>query len=477
MKLLTKSKYLIGMKCPKHMWMLINKKKEIPEFNIFTKFIFNQGNEVGKLAQKIYPDGKNIPIEDFIFNLKASSEYLEYKIPLFEAGFKYHNCFSRADILVPVGNKWNIIEVKSGTNVKNENLHDVSFQKFCYEGNGIKINKCFLMHLNSNYILDGNVNIKKLFVKKDITDKVNELMKDVVERIEYFSNIINNKKYILDESPKCKCPKNCKLNLCWNFLPNNNVFELYNGKEKSIELFKKNIFNIKDIPNDEKLTPRQFIQKKCSNGKVHYEMEKIKEFLYNLKKPINYLDFETFSTAIPIFQKTKPYSNICFQYSLHIENKHFEYLYNGNKDPRKEFILSLKKNIGKEGSIVVYNKNFEISRLKELGYLFPEYKKFIKDIINRVVDLSTIFTNFHYYNSKQKGSASIKNILPIFSDKKYSDLNINDGSTASVMFFYSHYKNIGNKEKIRKDLLEYCKLDTQAEIDIIKKLRKLVNFN
>ncbi|MDZ7836586.1 MAG: hypothetical protein U5N58_00875 [Actinomycetota bacterium] len=59
--------------------------------------------------------------------------------PLFEASFSYKHTFARPDILEPSGtDAWNLIEVKSSTSVKDINKHDIAFQKYCYQGAGLK---------------------------------------------------------------------------------------------------------------------------------------------------------------------------------------------------------------------------------------------------------------------------------------------------------------------------------------------------
>jgi len=475
MSLLTKSKYLAGLQCPRYLWALIHDKEKIPDPDVSAQFKFDEGTKVGELATKLFPGGINVPFEDFEDNLGKSKELLKKKKPLFEAGFKAGDCFSRADILVPVGDKWDIIEVKSGTKVKKVNVHDVAFQKYCYEDEGLKIRKCFLMHLNNEYVREGEIDIEKLFVKEDITSEVEELMKDIKEKIDYLLEVINKDKY--PEAvigPQCRNPYECPLTECWDFLPENHVFHLYRGGKKSLQLFEEGIHAIGDIPEDFKLNDKQGIQRDCEiKGKIHVDKKGINKFLESLQYPIYYLDFETFSTAVPMFDGLKPYSQVPFQFSLHVvekesdKPKHYEFLYSGNDDPREEFVLALKKVLGDKGPVVVYNQSFEIGRLKELGEFFPEHKDWVEDTIERIVDLLIPFRNFSYYNPIQKGSASIKKVLPALVGKDYSEMEIGDGVTASVEFYNMTY---GNGKDVRKALLKYCELDTLAEVWIVEKL-------
>ncbi len=182
-----------------------------------------------------------------------------------------------------------------------------------------------------------------------------------------------------------------------------------------------------------------------------------------------------------MFNGLKPYSQVPFQFSLHVVNKdskHHSFLYSGDKDPREEFIEALKEVLGDKGDIIVYNQSFEIGRLKELALAFPKYKNWIENnVLTRIVDLLVPFRNFVYYSPKQQGSASIKDVLPAITSKSYKGMEIADGGTASVMFYKMAYGNstAEEKAKIRDNLLKYCGLDTEAMVLIIDKLKELSN--
>ena len=102
------------------------------------------------------------------------------------------------------------------------------------------------------------------------------------------------------------------------------------------------------------------------------------------------MDFETFQAAVPMFDNSKPYMQIPFQYSLHYKkNKkskidHYEFLADTGNDPRIKFIENLLRDTKSEGDILTYNKSFEVLRLKEIAEAFAKYKK---DIEERIVVL------------------------------------------------------------------------------------------
>ena len=463
----------------------MNDKNAIPEVDAAQQKLFDTGTSVGVLATTIFPDGIKVSESGFIENINATKQLLTKNKPLFEPGFMVDGLFSRGDILIP--NKdgtWDIVEVKSSTEVKDVNIHDVSFQKVVYEKSGLKINKCFLMFINNKYVKEGDIEPDKLFTKEDITDQVKEFTNGINERIVDMKKIINGKKPSVNISPSCSDPYACGLmNDCWKFLPTNSVFSLTRGGKKSWNLFESNIVTIKDIPGDFKLTEKQQLQRDCElSGKPFIHKEAIKQFLGTLSYPIYYFDFETINPAIPLYDGMSPYKRIVFQYSLHIQEKedgpltHISFLANEKEDPRKAILESMKEHLGTKGTILAWNQGFEIGVIKELIEYFPEYQEWGLAIIERFNDLIIPFRSFYYYNPVQEGSASLKKVLPALTDLSYKDLDIGNGGDASSAYEKICLEDVPKEEvaKIRKDLEIYCELDTFAEVEILKKLKELV---
>jgi hypothetical protein len=488
-KILSKSKYLNGIQCPKLLWVSVNDKERLPEVDESKQKLFDEGHLVGEYAKKLFSKGIDIEDEDFSKNLEETKKILKENKPLFEPAFLVDRLYSRADILEPTKEGWNIIEVKSSTEVKDVNIQDVAFQKYVYEKAGLKINKCFLLHINNQYIRQGEINPSELFVKEDISLSVGEEIKNVPERVKWMLEVIDSKEPEIKISDSCGKPYECAMkNNCWAFLPKeNSVFDLYRGGKKSWELFEEGVLSIKNIPANFKLNDKQQIQLECEKtGKVHINENVIKDFIHTLKYPLYFLDFETYSTAIPLYDGLKPYQQIPFQFSVHkIDNKgkktHYSFISSGKKDPRKKFINAIDRKIGTKGSVVVYNQVFEQGRLNEIGEFFPLEKEHVDKIIARMVDLLIPFRNFDYYNRKQEGSASIKYVLPAMTNMTYKGMEIANGSQASIQYAYITHGDIkGNKakrdeiQKVRENLKKYCGLDTEAMILILEKLMEEV---
>jgi len=476
-KLLTKTKYVTGLQCLYSLWMEVNRQDLLPEPDESIKVRFEQGHVIGELATKLYPEGINVQGKDFADGLQKTNDMLAKGKPLFEAGFLAGRLYGRADILVPSEKMWDIVEVKSGTSVKEEHIHDVTFQKYVYKKAGIRIGKCYVMHINKEYVKHGEIDPSELFTKTEITEEVEKFIGEIEDRTDTMLSVIDHK-----EPPEhCESPKTCKYpELCWKFLPAHNVFQFVNGSAKAIELFEKGIVELKDVPEDYKLTTRQRIQRDSAKGTTHVDKQAIEKFLSEIKKPLHFLDFETMNTAIPVYDGTRPYQQIPFQFSLHIidgEPIHRWFLAESKEDPRRAFLKALKEMIGERGSILVYNASFEKRILTELGSELPEYASWIESVLARVIDLLIPFRSFWYYTPCQHGRVGMKTILPAVTGKGYEDMEIADGETAAREFLRVMQAEVSENERqrVRESLVKYCGRDTEGMIHIWEELKKLVS--
>jgi len=290
---ISKSKYLNGLQCHKLLWFYYNAKDQIPAVDAQTQAIFDQGHLVGELAKKLYPNGIEIAgaANDFGKLLQLSREAVSQRRPTFEAAFKSGNAYARADILNPVGKSdWEIIEVKSSTEVKEVNLHDLALQRYAYEGAGLSIARCFVLHINNEYVRKGDVEPKRLFTRTDVTNEVNNLMNDVPSNLRTMGEVIRQKKFPeIEIGLHCNDPYSCPLQeLCWKFLPEDNPLTLYYfKKETAFDLIHDGHLEIRILPSSVRLGEKQQIQVDAlRTGKPHVDKEGIRGFLQTLEYPV-----------------------------------------------------------------------------------------------------------------------------------------------------------------------------------------------
>ena len=213
----------------------------------------------------------------------------------------------------------------------------------------------------------------------------------------------------------------------------------------------------------------------------HIDREAIRGFLSGLRYPLYFLDFESFMPAIPRYDQSCVYSQIVFQYSLHIQSspeaepEHLEYLAPPGADPRRGVAERLCADIPADACVLAYNMSFEKTRLQELAELYPDLAEHLLAIRDHTLDLMTPFLKKWYYCRAMQGSYSIKHVLPaLFPDDPEMDYSrlegVHNGLEASEAFAGMEELAPEELERTRRNLLKYCGLDTYAMVKVWRKL-------
>lgn len=223
---------------------------------------------------------------------------------------------------------------------------------------------------------------------------------------------------------------------------------------------------MRDIPPRFRLTPtQQRVVDAAKSGKV-YRSPGLANALAVLVEPVNYLDFEAFSPALPIYPGTRPYLRIPFQWSLRDSSPDLlntEFLACGSTDPRREFAETLLQATEEiEGSITVWSP-YENSVLRELAGLFPDLADRLNAMIRRIVDLLPITRN-NITHPDFRGSYSLKSVAPAVAPGfGYDDLDFADGDDAQAVFYRvvaDPELSVADRIRLRHSLLAYCGRDT-----------------
>lgn len=480
----TKSDYLKYLQCPKLAWLNRNRPDLISQEtkDSFTD-IMESGYEVEQYAYKLFPEGQ------LVKDRLDTEKLMQKGGVIFQPTIIGGKLYCRADIIAynEENNTWDIYEIKSSTQVKNIHKEDLSFQKVCFEKAGYKIGKTYLVHINNKYTRKGKIDAKELFGIKDITTEISELTQEVEKEVETLSQIIAE-----SEEPKIRPVKQCNnpyecifKDYCLRDLPKESIYSIAGkfSEKKMNSLLDEGIVEIEKIPSEfipESLSEHFQVIK---SNKVKIDKEGIKKELEQIKYPIYYLDYETYGSAIPVFDGYRPYQNIVFQYSLHIQKsadsklEHFAFLSNEHKDPTRAMAKSLEELIGKKGTPIAWNMAFEQDCNEGMAERAKEFEGFFTDVNNRMYDLMSVFKKGFYIHKNFYGSASLKKVLPaVVPSLSYAKLNIHEGMMASNSWYEMINPETDKKRKkeIYNDLLEYCELDTLAMVEILKELKRVV---
>lgn len=506
--MITKTRYLDFLECPKNAWLRINKPnefKEIFELSEGQRSLAKQGERVELEVRKLFPQGeliKDLSNDDAV---ALTKEHIAWKTPvIFQAAFQVDQYFIRVDVLEfdKQNQVWNMYEVKTGSEVKKIHIDDVAFQQELMTRCGINVGEIFIIHLNAGYVFDGgDIDLEQLLVRSLVTGKVKGHLDRTNENMESSLKLLQNNESLVH----CLCIYKGRNNHCLTFsyshpyVPECSVHDIpYIGKSDAVlkNLVDEGNFKLEDMPNDIRLkfsdTKQKQIESYCKQKPLIKVIDLAKELeMLKSSYPLYFLDYETYALAIPRFKGYRPNQQIVVQLSLHILRsaddshlEHFEYLHKEDSDPALSIINTLRQHIGDEGKIVVWNKSFESSCHTKLGQMYSEHAGFLEGLNKRMYDLKDIFSESQkakresiYIHPDFNMSASIKCVLPVLvPELSYQDLGIQEGEAASHNWYKMIYGDLSKEQQssIAQDLLQYCKTDTLAMYKIFEHLIKTI---
>ena len=498
---LSKSDYLQYLKHPAWLWLKKHQPDKIPPIDANTQARFDAGNEFEEYAEQLFPGATKLtwtPGKPGSYNqllLDTKQEMEKGTEVLFQARFISGRLTFIADVIENVEeNTYNIYEIKSTNELKKEHFPDLSFQQVVMEQLGYKVHKIYVIHLNREYVRQGEINVKELTYKTDVTEKVKALLPVTQERVHIALEVIDsetmpdpspryfNQSGQLDTKYKAEYMKIFRsLN---SDIPEYSIYDIAGSNLDAITVMEdKNELRLEEIPDDLKISGERAKQQLIATkqNRLIIDKEKIHLFLKDLEFPLYFLDYESINVAIPPFDKTWPYQQIVFQYSVHImrepgdELEHFMYLHEDNSHPADALTAHMQEHIGDEGSIIVWHKTFETQRNDELGRYKSEFKAFFDSLNDRTIDLKVPFAKNWYVTKEFRGSASIKDVLPVLvPELSYKELQVQDGVSAGRVWREAIMENKhDNVDEILEDLRKYNKLDTLAMVEIYKKLLEI----
>ncbi|MCL2704728.1 MAG: DUF2779 domain-containing protein [Spirochaetaceae bacterium] len=494
---LSKSRYCKGIQCKKFLWLDEN-KREVRDDSILNQQILEAGSRVGDLAMGYYSDYIEVPYnDDKSIMIAETQQVLDAKIKtICEASFSFNKSFCSADILRVLDNGFEIIEVKSSTAIKPIYYDDVAYQYYVLTSCGLNVTKVSIMYINKNYKRQDDLDLHRLLNIHDCTEKARSMKEEVA------ANIVRFRKYTasedepaIDIGTHCSDPYDCVYSTyCWRHIPENSLFTIPNKAlrfDKKIDLYRRGIVRFEQLlDSNEKFSTAALLQvvTHVYNRPPTIDKEALCSFLETLSWPLYFLDFETFGEAIPPYKGLRPYMQVPFQYSLHIQKspgavpEHREFLAEEGRDPRRSLAECLCADIPENICVLTYNMGFEKGRIKELtDFLkksYPNLASHLMNIHNNIKDLMKPFRSRAYYSKELEGSYSIKKVLPALCpndpELDYNALDlVHNGIEAQIAYAQLYNASPEEKQRIRAALLAYCCLDTLAMVKILEKLQKI----
>ena len=486
---LSKTRFGSGLQCLKRLWLDYYSPELADPRDAGQQALLDVGTAVGALARQRFPDGLLIaePYNEHArAELRTSEVIADSIVPaIYEAAFAFNGIRIRVDVLSRVnGNNFDLVEVKSSTRVKAEHIPDTAIQLYVLEGCDVLVEKVSLLHIDNSYVYEGGpYDLDELFRLEDITDRARTFLSSIPASLVDMSEVLQqDEEPLIEIGSQCTRPYRCPFyGYCREDTPEHHIEQLPRASAKLMEKLRAaSILDIRDIPAEFPSVSAN--QKRVRDSVVSeqpYIDPELSAALDEVIYPLHFLDFETFNPALPAYPGTHPYQVIPFQWSLHVRDSpgnlsHDSFLHEGNEDPREHFLTSLLDSIRPVGTIVVYS-GYEERIIKQLAQEFPRYEAPLLALCDRLFDLLAVVRS-HYYHPEFHGSYSIKSVLPaLVPDMTYSDLEIQDGLNASAEFaeMIAPGTDESERERIRRALIDYCRRDTQAMVQLLETLLAL----
>ncbi len=370
-RIISKSSFIRGTKCPKSLYLHFFLPEERDEITEGQQNIFDIGHSVGSLAQQLFPGGIDASRGE-PGQVQAALQYTHELIAqgqkvIYEGAFSDGETLCYMDILVKENNKWRAYEVKASTGVKDYHVMDAAFQYYVIDRSGLPLADIFLVHINNQYIRRGEIDVQQLFTKVLMTETILPMQDDIPGQLKSLQEmLVAGIVPDIEMGFQCTHPYDCDfIEFCRQPLP-------------------------QPLPTQ---------GGECGSR----NQEALDEFKDELEYPLFFMDFETIFPAVSIHDESRPYQQIPFQFSLHIQRsekaspEHYEFLGTPPIDPRPAFIEELLLRLGKSGTIIVWNQGFEMNRLREITRDFPVYASRIEPLFERFADLMVPFRRKHLY--------------------------------------------------------------------------------
>lgn len=491
---LSKSRFVAGKQCHKLLWLRVHEPLA-PELqpDKVLEDLFDQGRQVGELARREFPGGVliDLPHNDYAGKIEATQRAIASGAPaIFEASFAADDVFVAVDVLVRERDGWRLVEVKSSSSRKDEHLLDAAIQLYVLQRNGLAMRGVEIMHLNKEF---RHPDQGDLFVREDVTAEVLPLLAGIPEEIAAQLAMLAGAQPSVAVGLHCHEPRDCPfLERCW---PTNadHIRRLYNvGPKKCHEYMVTGVHSVWQIPPKKKLPPAAHRQLRAMKEQRLIVEPELPKALEPFTGRLGFLDFETISRAVPVWPAMTPWMQAAAQFSYHeitdhviaehadtARYRHFEFLAEGPKDARPLLAEAMIRATRGAQRVVTYTA-FEKTRIRDLQKSVPDLRAELVALEMKLIDLHPVVRD-HVYHPDFHGSFSLKYVLtPMVPELTYDDLVIVDGMVASVeiarLLFVADRIPAHERDRVRADLLAYCKQDTWAMVRLLEELRKLAGL-
>ena len=480
---LSKSRIQSGRQCHKRLWLELH-QSDASSWTAAAQVRLDEGTQFGELAQELLGGGVLIAANHFQVNeaLAQTAELLQLPYSqapmLFEAAFSHEGVRVRVDGFQRHADHDTLIEVKSTTAVKAEHIWDCAIQTWVARGSGRNVSIVMLGHIDNQFVYQTLRNYQGLLKLVDITLEVEALLPRIAGIVAEMQQVALGPVPEITTGAHCFKPYGCPFYAhCRAAEPE------VASAEFPIELLPRigasllerlrlaGYSDLRDVPDTALERAMHLRVSLATRTGTAFVADQLGEELDAIAYPRHYLDFETIRFVVPRWFGTRPFQQLPFQFSCHIQTpdgalRHEAFLDLSGESPMLKFVEHLLTVIGVSGPVLVWNIAFEATRLRELARMFPQHAQALHSIVKRMVDLLPIY-RAHYYHRDMRGSWSIKAVLPtIAPELAYDNLTVSGGDEVQTVYRQAISVETSDNERavLRQNLLDYCERDTLAMV-------------
>ena len=476
---LSKSRFIAGLQCPLRLYQQVH-APELAEQG--DNIAFRNGNAIGELARQLYPGVLVDEPAGLDAALATTARLIDDPAVrcIHEATFRHQGVLVRVDLLQRGANGWLLTEVKSATGVKQHYLLDAAIQAWVLNGCGLQLEGVRVMVVNKDFIYRGDGDYRDLLISHDVDAEVHKLLPSIGEKRNELVAMLQGEMPEVRMGERCKQPYRCEFfSACLDRGPAYPLIFLPRSREDQRNRLAANGWHdLRQIPPGVLGSAHQErVRRVTQLGAEEVDGAKFKA-IDAWAWPRWFLDFETIAEALPRWPGFHPFQQVPFQFSLHCqqqsgaEPEESGFLDISGGDPRRQCAEALIAQIGSEGAVIAYNAGFERRVIKALAADFADLAPELMAIHDRIVDLLPVVRD-GFYHPQQQGSWSIKAVLPVLvPELDYGTLDrVHNGTDAQLAWLEGvDEKDDEQRERIGRQLTEYCRLDTLAMVRIIEEL-------
>lgn len=485
-KPLTKSSLAEHDQCEKRFWLSHHR----PDVAVAASGdLFIAGNRLGALARALVPDGVLVSeISRDAALARTQSLIHTAGHPIFEAAFEHEGVFVRTDVLTPGATGWHLAEVKATTGPKPHHLTDLATQVWVAQSGGLTVETAAIRHVDTRFRYRGDGDYAGLLTDTPAGSDFDTLVSARALAARSAAAVRDGGEPARLMGDHCTAPYACPyIDYCGAGQPKGPDYPVYllpgsAGKKAAAKLIQAGYEDLRDVPADHLTASDHLrIHAATQTGAPFHDHEGFAKAIAAWAWPRYYLDFETIAQVIPQWTDRRPFEQVPFQFSCHVENQdgtidHIEYLDVSGAEPARAEAEALLEALGTHGAIVTYNLPTERGAIRNLAERCPDLAPALEACIARLVDLLPL-VKAHYYHPDMKGSYSIKKVLPAaVPDLSYKHLKgVQDGMAAQAAWVEASdvATSAARRDELKEQMFRYCQLDTWAMVRLAHTLSRL----